>query len=63
MIDMVFSEMIHKLSGFNVLELQDIKEIWVTELKRNNVGTGIILACASMCDEIVAYKQQKQETV
>lgn len=59
MIDVVFSEMIHKLSGFSISELQDIKEIWMTELKRNSIGAGIQLACASVCDKIVAYKQQK----
>lgn len=59
MIDVVFSEMIHKLSGFSISELQEIKKIWMQELKRNNIGTGIRLACASVRDEIVAYKQQK----
>lgn len=59
MIDIVFSEMIHKLSSASVSELQEIKKIWMQELKRNNIGTGIRLACASMCDEIATYKQQK----
>ena len=59
MIDVVFSEMIHKLSSVSVSELQEIKKIWMQELKRNNIGAGMQLACASVCDEIVAYKQQK----
>lgn len=63
MIDTVFSEMIHRLSGFTVLELQDIRAVWTAELERNHVGTGMKRLCLIMRDEIITCKQQKQVAV
>ena len=57
MVDSVFSEIIHKLSRFDIVELQEVKRIWMQELKKNNVSERIQIACEAICDEISAYKQ------
>lgn len=57
MVDSVFSEIIHKLSRFDIVELQEVKRIWMQELKKNNVSERIQIVCEAICDEILACKQ------